>query len=499
MANFKETGVKISQFPEAPVNMTSFRHKLELKHRIISWAPSYYGISTISKNYQISLDSLRNDFKGFIGIDNAKGNYQNYLTIWKGNWSDVNDRTNSYIYTWDDNESFNKDYIRNKHGIDATYDTNALTDRIFILDTAPWPLQSTDDNVNPYGSSRQGVDPNPKTKKIVNKDYVDERHNGFRKVEKAENPLQPTQEGSILEIRPYTCFYQYSNPPAINKTTGVHTIDIRDSQTMQDGRTIKEMIEHNRVPFYIRLTNNDSYHKIDGEHKCNLEILVNGSKENVVWSYEDELIEIVRQNRNIKKADGGSIAVGSGYIFIRCEAEYINGVFTVNCSNFFGRDKKSKKITRVDFPIIKKEQFDATGNQITERTINLDLSLHEHETFLTSIPKHNANEFAFNPQYYISFDATGLDDYHEYTWDYFVITPDQDMSVDNEGNFTDKNYDDVIFQGTGKTSILWANQDAYSIAPKLQPNRVYCFEFCKIFDNVLIGRIKYFINLVKKN
>jgi hypothetical protein len=46
---------------------------------------------------------------------------------------------------------------------------------------------------------------------------------------------------------------------------------------------------------------------------------------------------------------------------------------------------------------------------------------------------------------------------------------------------------------------MWAMEDGYNLAPKLEPNKIYCFEFIKVFDNLLIGRIKYFVNLVKKN
>lgn len=139
MANFKETGVKISQFPDAPINTTTYRHRLELNHRIISWAPSHYGISTISKNYQIPLGILRNDMTGHIGLENSKGKYQEYLTFWKGNWNDT-DRTKAYIATWKDTEFANKDYIKNKHGLDIQYDLDNRINRVFILDTAPWPL-----------------------------------------------------------------------------------------------------------------------------------------------------------------------------------------------------------------------------------------------------------------------------------------------------------------------------------------------------------------------
>jgi hypothetical protein len=97
MSKYKESGVKISNFPEATINKSTFKNRLDLNYKLMSWAPTYYGISTVNKNYQISINAIRNDMLGFIGLDNSKGNYQSYLTFWKGNWFD-DDRTNSYVY-----------------------------------------------------------------------------------------------------------------------------------------------------------------------------------------------------------------------------------------------------------------------------------------------------------------------------------------------------------------------------------------------------------------
>lgn len=497
MSKYKESGVKISNFPEATINKSTFKNRLDLNYKLMSWAPTYYGISTVNKNYQISINAIRNDMLGFIGLDNSKGNYQSYITFWKGNWFD-DDRTNSYVYQWNQTDITHKDYIKNKHGLDEQYDKENRIERVFILDTAPFPLQAEDTNVNSKQNLTLGKDPNPDSKKLVNKDYVDSRHNGFRKVQKALNEQSAQENGSKLQIRPYTCFYQYSQPCAIDTNDGMPTINICDTQIMEDGRTIKDMLRHNRLTFFIRLTNHDIYHHQNGTHKCNLKLLVNGESQ-IVWSYEDELVEIVRENRNIRKENGETISVSTGYIFIRCEAEYINDKFTVTCSNFFGRDKKSRKITRVQFPQTPStEQLNVDSKIIEDSTITIDLSLHEHQTFLTNIPQQNIGQQAVVKQYYINFDASGLDDYHEYTWNYYVITPNEQLQVMDNGQFKDKNYDDVIFESSSGTPIMWANSDTFNEAPTLQPNKLYCFEFTKIFDGVLLGRIKYYINLVKK-
>jgi hypothetical protein len=45
-------------------------------------------------------------------------------------------------------------------------------------------LESTYTPVNPIDSANYGIDPNVKTAKIVTKKYIDDRHNGVRKIEK---------------------------------------------------------------------------------------------------------------------------------------------------------------------------------------------------------------------------------------------------------------------------------------------------------------------------
>jgi hypothetical protein len=118
----------------------------------------------------------------------------------------------------------------------------------------------------------------------------------------------------------------------------------------------------------------------------------------------------------------------------------------------------------------------------------IDLSLHENESFITQIPQDTVNNSSVK-QISISFDTSNLNDYHEYTWNYYIITPDKT---------DEKYYDDTIFDNTG-SEIIWAMSENFAEAPILEPNRLYCFEFVKAFDNVLIGRIKYYINLIKKN
>ena len=488
MNNLKHTGVRISQYPQAVVNDTNHKKRLELHHNFISWAPAYYGITTINKNYQVAIQALRQDFLGFVGVQNAKSHYRDYITFWQGDWFNK-DIVKSYVWQWPDTMGGHFDYIKNKHGLDKAYDAENNISRVYILNDAPLPLETTFIPVNAQETSNHGEDPNPHSVKLVSKKYVDDRHNGVRKIQKSEEQTTPAEFGSELKIRPYSCFYQYSAPPLLDTNDNVHTINICDTEVLQDGRTIKDLIRHNRLRFYIRIANNEVfYRKLDDDgnkyHANNLKLLVNG-EDKVLWSYENEFTEILREARPKFKKDGTQLNAYKSHIFIRCEAEYIDGKFTVTCSNFFGRGKNTKRIIETYF-------------QDGQTEIDVNLSLHENESFITQIPEAwiESKDNKAPVQYTITLDGTSLeDDYHEYTWNYYVVTPTK-----RSDNIRDEYYyyDDVIFQAKN-ASIMWAMEDGHNIAPKLEPNKLYCLEFVKVFDEVIIGRIKYFVNLIKKS
>lgn len=89
--------------------------------------------------------------------------------------------------------------------------------------------------------------------------------------------------------------------------------------------------------------------------------MVNG-EDKVLWSYENELTEILRDARP-KFKNGSQLNEYKNYIFVRCEAEYINDKFTVTCSSFFGRGKNTKRVIETYF-------------ENGETEIDVNLSLH---------------------------------------------------------------------------------------------------------------------------
>lgn len=101
MSNYyKNTGTKISEYPNAPINSKYFKGKFDNTHYFISYAPTNYGITSVNKNFKVSINALRTDMLGYIGLQNAKGNWQDYIVVWQGDWYNE-DKKNSYLYQWD--------------------------------------------------------------------------------------------------------------------------------------------------------------------------------------------------------------------------------------------------------------------------------------------------------------------------------------------------------------------------------------------------------------
>lgn len=370
--NYRYTGVKISQYPYGEVNATNHKNKLNHQHHFMSYAPTNYGISEINKNFQVPIEVLRKDFIGYIGLNNAKASWRDYITFWEGDW--VNTAiTRSYIYEWDDlAQQHQYDYIFNKHGLNTKWDAENNVHRVYMLNTAPLPLEAEDTHFSSLEERNLGKDVNPHNVKFVSKNYVDDRHNGIRNIDVQDYGLS---NPSHLTIRPYPCFYQFISHPEIDEN-GCYYIDIYDDCVLEDGKTFYDKVKFNRMTFYLRIKNQPEFYHNNGVHTNNLKILIKG-EDKALWSYEDEWTEILREHR-LKIINGEIQNTSKDYIFIKCEAEYINDEFTVTCSSFFGRKKAIKRM--VEVPI--------TDNGV----VNLDLSLHENECFVSQIPLDEIQE-----------------------------------------------------------------------------------------------------------
>lgn len=89
------------------------------------------------------------------------------------------------------------------------------------------------------------------------------------------------------------------------------SINIVDTLTLEDGRTIKDCIEKNCLIFYIKLPTPTS-----------TTLSVKANNVDTKWGFSGELTQLLSTAK--KNADSG---------LIKCYAEYINGTFTVHCTN----------------------------------------------------------------------------------------------------------------------------------------------------------------------
>jgi hypothetical protein len=202
-------GFNISGYPTALVNRINKINKLQYDHYLMSYAVTNSGLSNFNKNYKVPVHALREDFKSYIGFENAKGQWRQLTRLWVGDWYKENeiqnddetvrsgDKVNSYLYNWSLKEIGHDDYVLNKFG-DEKYESHKdvlPTERVFIVKNAPIPCEynyatlfvKRDEKGNPIKDAENNLihievneDPYPNLTKIVDKNYIDNRFNGIR-------------------------------------------------------------------------------------------------------------------------------------------------------------------------------------------------------------------------------------------------------------------------------------------------------------------------------
>lgn len=205
-----ESGFRISDLQNIPVHNTDcpFKNKIALDNTfILSYSHSVYGINYNRQNYKIPLNSLREDLKGYIGIESIVSPWSEQLKLWHGSWNSVN-RNKSYVYEWNLADKNDLHYNPEKF--------NDLENSYYIITDAPFPFETEELNNRNRGevsSSEIGegtaycnnsintpikaADPHPDSKKLVTKLYIDERIASKRLVEVTTD----------FYVRDYDCTY----------------------------------------------------------------------------------------------------------------------------------------------------------------------------------------------------------------------------------------------------------------------------------------------------
>lgn len=207
-----ESGFKISDLNNIPLSgdCPNFKNKIALDNTFfLGYAHTVYGINYNRQNYKISLNSLREDIKGYIGISSLVSPWTEQMKFWHGYWYDKASPNKSYVYDWKPEESTHKDYNPEKF--------KDLENSYYIIKKAPFPFETEDLNnrgergekqssilndgvtsaVDSINLPLQPSDPYPNSTKIVTKDYIDERLAAKRLVEVSTD----------FWVRDYDCTY----------------------------------------------------------------------------------------------------------------------------------------------------------------------------------------------------------------------------------------------------------------------------------------------------
>lgn len=191
-----ESGLKISNLPTIPINSknSNFKNKIGLENTFfLSYAHSTYGINYNKQNYKVPLNALREDFRGYIGLESLVAPWSEQLKLWHGYWNNV-DKNKSYVYEWKISERNHEHYAPQKFC--------DLENSYYIIKDAPFPFETEDLNNrgrgecssveqsdgiayinNSINTPIQAGDPYPDSNKIVTKSYIDERLAGKRLIE----------------------------------------------------------------------------------------------------------------------------------------------------------------------------------------------------------------------------------------------------------------------------------------------------------------------------
>ena len=183
-----ETGYKISDLNNIPVTGAECiqKNKIALDETyMLGYAHSIYGIKYNRNNYKIPLKSIRDDLKGYIGIESLVAPWSEQLKLWHGLWRDAASKNRSYVYEWQESEANHSHYMPEKFA--------DLENSYYIIRNAPFPYETEDcnnrgergeiipelniegENIISTNKKLEASDPHPSSNKLVLKDYVDER------------------------------------------------------------------------------------------------------------------------------------------------------------------------------------------------------------------------------------------------------------------------------------------------------------------------------------
>lgn len=215
----------------------------------------------------------------------------------------------------------------------------------------------------------------------------------------------------------------------------------------------------------------DSHKEIDPGHNLRLQFLIDDKP--VEWTYKDELNEIFRQETQ------------SEYAYLKFHLYYTDDVLHIVGGAMFNRGQA--------YPRLRERRFDDNSTRniklIDFRGDSFISEYYDYDELMSKIESGGDS-----PMQTISFDDSGMECEAEYTWNYYLVTPYW-TGIDENGYSNWRYFRDLYIQFE---NVEWTEQDYMHMGPNLEPNRLYCLEFTRVLNGLLIGRIKWFVSLVKK-
>lgn len=446
---------------------------------IYTYSNTDYGATYKRTNYKLPLNSLRSDIEAYIGIENSKPPFTDSIIMWWGWWNDDKAKT-SYIYEWDESQSLNSDYIEDKFGLNDEYNGER---NVFILRSAPLP---GDELIDVYPDTEQGrlknlqergIDPNNLTLKLVNKEYIDKRFQGFRKIY-CNDPIYSSYWDSELQrlnIRPYTCFYIFDEmiKNGVVRATNEDPVEVQPViDIVDDDLKLYNEIYSNKLTIFIQVKDPDDYYK---NHP--IDFRINGSSSNVSWNYLNE--QTVFYHKILKD--------NQGYYTIRIDLEIVKDELS----------SKGWKMVGHAYTNTYDENYYTNLIYISqENCVDLNLEDYDFKTnFITDFVgvesrfDLDGNDIPYEISYIVPPAPKTEDSTIEYKWTHYIQTG--------------SSVPPIKWGSDAREELMWSMEDSYAFQPILKPNKLYCVELTKVLDEVddgsskLLARIKYFVNLVR--
>lgn len=248
-----ETGYKISDLDIIPFSDTSgtYKNKISLDETyMLGYAHTIYGIKYNRNNYRIPLSAIRNDIKGYIGIESLVAPWSEQLKLWHGVWNDTALKNRSYVYQWIEEDANHPHYMPEKF--------SDLENSYYIIRNAPFPYETEDcnnrgergeitpelntegENIITTNKKIEAADPYPDSNKLVLKSYVDERLAAKRLIDVTTD----------FWVRDYDCTYVI-RAAELQKAVSTLTEDETLTIKIHYPSSFEERIKHNNLEFKL--------------------------------------------------------------------------------------------------------------------------------------------------------------------------------------------------------------------------------------------------------